>query len=88
MPEHILIPPQYQKVQDIMEGDITWNQALVRSIFTPQIAEHILNTPILEREHERLIWNPSLTGSFSVRSAYKMMIHDRDSSGHPNSWNN
>lgn len=87
IPDQVTIPSQYKEIKELMEWGTTWNQLLVRSMFPPQISEHILNTLILDREHERLICTPSLSGSFSVKSTYRMMIKDRASTGQLDSWN-
>lgn len=77
LPPELNLPPSYDRIKDLMVKGTTWNKGLVRSLFPPHIVEHILSTLILDSEHERLIWTPSSTKSFSVKSTYTMVIQDR-----------
>lgn len=45
----------------------------IDSNFPQHICREILNTPILEKGQERLIWTPSTTGVFTVKSAYRLI---------------
>lgn len=68
----------YSRLRDIMlDGGNNWNQNLVQALFSPQISSLILNTPILDLEQERLVWTPSLTWSFSVKTSYNLIIKSR-----------
>lgn len=77
IPEDTNIPLHIQVVSDLMypEGS-QWDQEKVCSIFNPQLSKIICETPILDAEHERLIWAPSTSGKFSVKSAYKLLIQE------------
>jgi hypothetical protein len=49
-----------------------WNHDLVNSLFTPQVAASILNTPIIDDVgQDMLVWKLTPTGNFSTKSAYK-----------------
>lgn len=77
-PSNISIPPQLYFVRDLMmDSGQQWNSERIRRIFPPHISTHILHTPILTTEQDRLIWTPSTTGEFSVKSAYKTLIQHR-----------
>ena len=50
----------------------TWNVKLVNSLFTPQTANAILQTPIVNAPgQDILVWKLTPTGDFSSKSAYK-----------------
>lgn len=61
----------------MLDGGNNWNQNLVQALFSPQISSLILNTPILDLEQERLVWTPSLTWSFSVKTSHNLIIKSR-----------
>lgn len=61
----------------MIDGGNNWNQNLVQALFSPQISSLILNTPILDLEQERMVWTPSLTWSFSVKTSYNLIIKSR-----------
>jgi hypothetical protein len=49
-----------------------WNRDLVNSLFTPQVATSILNTPIIAGVgQDMLVWKLTPAGKFSTKSAYK-----------------
>jgi len=51
-----------------------WREQLVRSLFLPIDAEHILRLPLcLSWPADKLIWHFSSTGNFSVKSAYHLI---------------
>lgn len=50
-----------------------WDMASLSSLFPPSIIQEILKIHIPSvLEPDRLIWNPSPTGTFTVRSVYRM----------------
>ena len=50
----------------------TWNVQLVNSLFTPQAADVILKTPIVNAPgQDVLVWKLTPTGDCSSKSAYK-----------------
>jgi hypothetical protein len=53
----------------------TWNETLIREVFLPMEADIILSIPLCTRWHyDFWAWNFERKGSFTVRSAYRMMI--------------
>lgn len=78
VPNYLAIPPQFQQVKDLMYADgKSWNEDLVTNLFPPRIRDLILDTPIFELEHDKPIWNPSLSGKFTVKAAYHWIIQGR-----------
>lgn len=65
-------------VRDIMdETGLQWNQTKINAIFPADISSSILQTPIIEEESDRAVWVPSLTGKYTVKSTYSMLIQAR-----------
>ena len=55
-----------------ISGQKTWNINLVTTLFSPQTANAILQTPIINANgHDTLIWKQTPSGQFSSKSAYK-----------------
>lgn len=53
----------------------SWDEQLVKGIFLPDIADEIIRTPLNEIvQQDRLIWNRSNDGSYTVKSAYQMAL--------------
>lgn len=52
--------------------DGTWNCSLVRSVFNPNDAKHILQIPIFGQWDDKMAWHYDSRGMFSVKSAYKV----------------
>lgn len=78
LPAHLPIPTNFHYVRDLMAADgLHWNEHMITAIFLAHIRTHILNTPILEREHDSLVWTASKSGSFTVKSAYGVVIQER-----------
>jgi len=67
------------KVQMLIDRDINWwNIPLLEQLFPLQIVENISRIPIAPRSAEdRMIWSSTLSGQFSVRSAYHMEVAQR-----------
>jgi ribonuclease HI len=61
------------QVKDLwIPGHKTWNTNLINSLFNPETANAILQTPIINANGEdTLIWKLTPTGQFSSKSAYK-----------------
>lgn len=56
---------------------ISWNVQLIRDIFPQNYSNLILSIPIFEGKQDCLVWHPTSTGKFSVRSAYRTSHHHR-----------
>ena len=63
-----------QLVRDFIDQETgTWNYSLVRNSFPQEVAKAILKITIPQaEEQDTLVWFPSKTGEFSVKSAYLM----------------
>lgn len=79
VPTDISIPSQLYYVEDLMwPNGRSWNQALITSIMPPIMARKILKIHILDSlEHDDLIWVPSKSREFSIRSSYRINLRDR-----------
>ena len=56
-----------------------WNANLMYSFFTPEIANNILQTPIVAAAgQDALIWKLTPAGNFSSKSAYKYCFNNLD----------
>lgn len=70
----------------------SWNETVVRNVFSANLASKILNTPLINQvESDRLLWKVEKNGRYSVRSAYRLFIEDLIDSSHLHSrvsvWN-
>lgn len=78
IPDTLQLPPRHRYFIDLMNcDDKSWDISRIRQLFPLHISKAIIDTPILEPEHERLIWTPSSSGEFSVKSAYGFIIKER-----------
>lgn len=71
----------YNKVSDLIcpiSGQ--WDERLVRDTFWQIDADAILATPIREDFEDFFAWHYDSKGLFSVKSAYKLYVQDRDGS--------
>lgn len=61
-------------VRDLMlPGAKAWNTTLIQQLFPPELATNILKTPLLETSTcDELLWSPTSSGQYSVRSAYHL----------------
>lgn len=65
-------------IRDLVDSLGThWDCRKVQATFPQQICREILNTPILEKGQERLIWTPPMSGVFTVKSAYWLITQHR-----------
>ena len=72
--------PPARVAQLIDPTSATWNENLVRSVFTHFDAEEILRIPLCtHRVGDFWAWHEELRGNFSVRSAYRMIIKTKHS---------
>lgn len=73
LPKDVLIPAHLRYVSDLMDSqNTTWNFQLLRDSFPLSFCRIIQSIPIASREQDRLIWNPTSSGEFSVRSCYRL----------------
>lgn len=78
VPDSVVIPPHLHFVWRLMKGDgSSWDDRLVSAVFPPAISQKILQLPILDEGNERLIWEPSTSGNYSSKSAYKKLQQSR-----------
>lgn len=61
-----------QKVSDLIDGEShEWKVDLIRGLFGPDDAEHILSTQVsTQGVADKGIWHHTADGKFSIRSAY------------------
>lgn len=67
---------EIEKVADLIDHDTcSWKEATIRACFQGEDAEAILATPLSERRpHDRMIWNNTKSGKFTVKSAYYLVV--------------
>lgn len=65
-------------VGNLMEQNSkSWNQEVVRHIFTKETSQMILNIPLFPQVTEdKLPWNPEKNGHYSVKSAYRLCVEE------------
>jgi hypothetical protein len=70
-------PQLVSELIDNMNG--TWNQEKLAQVFLPMDAEAIASIPLsTRRQCDFWAWHHERTGIFSVRSAYRMLVHTRE----------
>jgi len=58
-------------------NDKSWNEQVIRQVFSVDIADKILHTPLIAPvEDDRIIWKAERHGRYSVRSAYRLCVTD------------
>jgi hypothetical protein len=71
-------PPRHVS-ELIDQTSFSWDQQLLQQIFTPIDVEVITNIPLSTRRQEDFwAWHYEKSGLFSVGSAYRMLVHNRD----------
>jgi ribonuclease HI len=74
----------------ISEHGKVWNEPLIRQVFSTDIADAILHTPLFEQvTNDRLIWKAEKNGCYSVRSAYRLCVEELIDVSHlhrPGNW--
>jgi len=54
-----------------------WNTPLVRQVFSHDIADDILHTPLFEQvQTDHLIWKAERNGCYSLQSAYRLCVEE------------
>jgi len=57
--------------------DKSWHEHAVRQVFSVDIAEKILHTPLIPQvDGDRIIWKAERNGRYSVRSAYMLCVSE------------
>lgn len=60
-------------VVDLMTANVNcWNVLLIQSLFSSNLCKSILSTLISQGEPDKLIWVPTSSGEFTVRSTYPL----------------
>lgn len=78
VPADLHILEHLERVRDLMHNDdISWNVQLIQDIFPQNFSNLILCIPIFVGEQDSLVWNPTSSGKFSVRSSYRTNNHHR-----------
>jgi hypothetical protein len=72
----IIQPPPFvypAVVKDVwLPNQKAWNETLVHSLFNPQTAQEILQTPIIDiNEQDTLVWKLTPADTCTLKSAYK-----------------
>ena len=69
---------QGYSVKDLIHPDVKeWNRDIVCHIFSVDVADSILNTPLLDQvDTDRLIWKAEKNGFYSVKSAYRLCVDE------------
>ncbi|GAU48097.1 hypothetical protein TSUD_238360 [Trifolium subterraneum] len=64
-------------VRDLLhENYKAWNIAKVRNLFSKDVAEKILETPLVSSVREdKVVWEEERNGCYSVKSGYKLAMH-------------
>jgi len=70
--------------------DKSWNEQVVRQVFSADIASKILHTPLISQvEEDRIVWKGERHRRYSVRSAYRLCVTELIDSSylwHPGYW--
>jgi len=55
--------------------DKSWNEQVIRKVFSVDIADKILHTPLIHQvEEDRIIWKEERNDRYSVSSAYRLCV--------------
>jgi hypothetical protein len=56
----------------MQQNSKSWNEEIVRHIFTEETTQMVLNIPLFPQVTEdNLVWNPEKNGHYSVKSVYR-----------------
>lgn len=65
----------------------SWNETVVRPIFSANLASNILNTLLINQvQSDRLLWKVEKNGRYSVCSVYRLCVEDLINSFHLHRW--
>jgi len=57
--------------------DKSWNEQVVRQVFSDDIANKILHTPLISQvDEEKIIWKAERHGRYSIRNAYRLCVSE------------
>jgi len=57
--------------------DKSWNEYMVRQVFSADIANQILHTPLISQvQEDKILWKAKKNGRYSVRSACKLCVSE------------
>jgi len=63
--------------------DKSWNEQVVRQVFSNDIAVKVLHTPLLSQvDNDKIIWKAERNGRYSNRSAYRLCVSELVDSSH------
>jgi len=63
--------------------DKRWNEQVVRQVFSTDIADKILHTPLISQVYEdKIIWKVERNGRYVMRSAYRLCVSELVNSSH------
>jgi hypothetical protein len=59
----------------LLQNEKKWDKEKIESLFSPVVVNRILDIPLFDTiEEDKLIWNDSLHGEYSVKSGYNMLL--------------
>jgi hypothetical protein len=73
----------------MLPNEKKWNKEKIESLFSPDVANNILDVPLFDTD--KLVWNDNIHGQYSVKSGYNMLFDDIGRGVNPTSqvqWNN
>jgi hypothetical protein len=73
----------------MLPNEKKWNKEKIESLFSPDVANNILDVPLFDTD--KLVWNDNIHGQYSVKSGYNMLLDDIGRGVNPTSqvqWNN
>ena len=79
------------KVQSLLSDHRKgWNVPLIRQVFSNDVADRILNTPLFKQvQHDHLIWKAENNGCYLVKSVYRLCVEELIDVSHlrrPGNW--
>lgn len=87
--DHLIIQPRHynypSQVKDLWIPDQkAWNANLIYGLFDQQIADSIMQVPIIMHEGPNILcWKPHSSGKCTSKSAYKVCMQDMQQQGEP-----